>query len=406
VAFQDPTARDPVVEIGRSGRSRKGAIVAVLLLVGLGGGAYVAGRTSNSTGAPTTTTTNSTVAPTTTARSTTTARPTTTTTAVVAAGRGAILPEPTGQRVYAVDQSGDVYRVDLDTGDITHYELNHRFENVAGIAVIGDEALVFDAYDYNVDAGPLYRPGDGHAVTVYTLKPDGSVATIRLEVAAAQRLADPTAGGVWLIGRNADGMPAALVDATGASTVFVNIPPGLNPIGADGGGIVAAGASGTFRVDQGGPRRLTTGSLIGLSAGYLVASTCDDQFRCTVSRTERQTGDIDEIGPIPASLAAGSDVGEVSPDGNAVALLVFGPSEARLVQYDLVSNEITEITTQVFGPRNNVAWTSTGWLVHVEAGVLELTRGAERRDIDVAPGRSSASLVALGVGPAPSANGV
>jgi hypothetical protein len=325
----------------------------------------------------------------------------TTSIAVVAAGSGAVLPEPTGQSVYVADQFGDVYRLDLDTGDITHYELNRRFENVAGIAVVGTGALVFDGFDYSADDGPLYRPGDAHTATIFALKPDGSLDTLRLDVAAAQRLADPAGGGVWLIGRNADGMPAALVDATGASTVFVNLPPGLNPLVADGGGIVATGTSGTFRVDQGGPRQLTTGSLIGLSARYVVASTCDDQFRCTVARTDRRTGDVVQVGPLPETLASGGNVGEVSPDGSAVALLQVGANGARLVRYDLDSGEVNEVSTDVFGPTNKMAWTSTGWLVHASPGVVELTRGDERRNIDFAEGNRSVTVVALAVGPAP-----
>jgi hypothetical protein len=401
VAYRDPPAHDTVVEMGRGGRSRKGAIAAVLLLVGLGGGAYVAGRASDSTGAATTTTTSTTVAPTTTIPPSTTAAPSTTTIAAVAAGSGAVLPEPTGESVYVADQFGDVYRVDLDTGNVTHYRLNRRFENVAGIAAVGTGALVFDRFDYSVDDGPLYRPSGGHAAAIYALKADGSLDPMSLDVAAAQRLPDPGGGGVWLIGRNTEGMPAALVDATGASTVFLNVPPGLNPLVADGGGIIATGTSGTFRVDQGGPLRLTTGSLIGLSARYLVASTCDDQFRCTVSRTDRSTGDVVDVGPLPATLAIGGDVGEVSPDGSAVALLEVGPTGARLVRYDLGTGEVNEVSTDVFGPTNKMAWTSTGWLVHTSPGVIQLTRGDEQRNIEFAGGSRSVTVVALAVGPTP-----
>jgi hypothetical protein len=400
VAYRDLPAHDTVVEMGRGDRSRKGAIAAVLLLLGLAGGAYVAGRASDSTGAATTTTTSTTVAPTTTIAPSTTA-PTTTTIAAVAAGRGAVLPEPTGESVYVADQFGDVYRVDLDTGNVTHYMLNRRFENVAGIAVVGTGAMAFDGFDYSVDDGPLYRPSGGHTAAIFALKSDGSVDPISLDVAAAQRLADPGGGGVWLIGRNTDGMPAALVDATGASTVFINVPPGLNPLVADGGGIIATGTSGTFRVDQGGPLRLTTGSLIGLSARYLVASTCDDQFRCTVSRTDRSTGDVVDVGPLPATLTSGGNVGEVSPDGGAVALLEVGTTGARLVRYDLDTGEVDEVSTDVFGPTNKMAWTSTGWLVHASPGVVQLTRGDEQRNIEFAGGSRSVMVVALAIGPTP-----
>ncbi len=384
-----------------------------MLLVGLGAGAYVAGRSSESTGAGSTTTTSSTAVPTTTttiAKSTTTVRPTTTTTtttaAVIAVGSGALLPEPTGQSVYIADHSGDIYRVDLDTGAITHYDLNYSFQNEIGIAVSAGGALAFDGFDYDTDAGPLYRPGDdGHRATLFRLTPDGSVATIQLEVAASQRLADPGAGGVWLIGRNADGMPAALVDATGASTAFINIPPGLNPIVADRGGIVTSGTSGTFRVDQGGPRRLATGALIGLSARYVVTSSCDEHYRCRVTRTDRENGQVDDLGPTPAALGLSNIPGEVSPDGTAVALLAFGANDAKLVRYDLDTGRVTDITTEVYGPTNHLAWTSTGWLAHVSGGVLELTRGDERRDINVAAGRRDASLAALVIGPAPATAG-
>jgi hypothetical protein len=338
------------------------------------------------------------------ARSTTTA-PSTTTTPVFVAGSGAVLPEPTGQSVYVADESGDMYRVDLDTGAVTHYDLNHSFQNSIGIAALDNGALVFDGFDYDVDAGPLYRPGGGHAATLFQLKPDGTLYTIDLEVAAAQRLADPAAGGAWLIGRNANGMPAALVDATGASTAFITIPTGLNPVVADGGGIVATGTSGAFRVDQGGPRQLTTGTLIGLSARYLVASTCDEQYRCTVSRTDRENGHVDEIGPTPASLGASTMPGAVSPDGNAVALFDF-ETNPRLVSYDLATGEVTEISAEVNTPTDNLAWTSTGWLAHVDTGGLELTRGDQRRSIDVGGGRSAAPLLALAIGPTPPPSGI
>jgi hypothetical protein len=398
-----PFEDDPVIELGGRGRNRNKAVVAVVLLVGLAAGAYVAGRGSKSTGAKPTTTTSPTVVPTTTtiAKATTTVS-STTTTAVVAAGNGPLLPEPTGQSVYAADHSGDVYRVDLDTGAITHYDLNYSFQNEVGLAVTADGALAFDGFDYDIDNGPLYRPGnDGQGTTLFQLKPDGSVATIQLDVAASQRVADTAAGGVWLIGRNADGMPAALVDANGASTAFINIPPGLSPIVADGGGIVASTASGTFRVDQGGPRRLTAGTLIGLSARYLVTSTCDDKYRCTVRRTNRENDQVDDFGPTPGGLGLSNIPGEVSPDGNSVALLSFGANDARLVRYDLDTGEVTEITTEVYGPTSHLAWTSTGWLAHVSAGVLELTRGNERRYVDVAVGPRSASLAALAIGPTP-----
>jgi hypothetical protein len=208
---------------------------------------------------------------------------------------------------------------------------------------------------------------------------------------------------VWLIGKSAKGQPAALVDATGASRAFISIPSGLTPIATDGAAVVAAGRSGTFRIDQGGPVRLTTGSLIGLSAQYLVASTCDDKYRCTVTRTDRLSGEVDDLGPLPTSLRTQAVPGQVSPDGSAVALVKYEPDGAQLVRYEIGTGNVIVIGTQIFGPELITAWTSTGWLARLGDGVVVLTRGDEQRIVDLAGGNLTASLAAIAIGQSPPA---
>jgi hypothetical protein len=378
--------------------------MAVVLIVGLAAGAYVAGRGSESGGVSSPNTTNAVT--TTSVVATTTARAVTTTSAVITVGAGAVLAEPTGLSMYVAATSGEIYRIDLDSGSVTHYEISHEFDNTVGIVAVDDGAVVFDGYDYDADPGALYTQGRfGRGTTLYRLRADGSVDTIHVNVDAWRHLGDTSAGGVWLIGRNANGMPAALVDDTGASQVFISIPTGLTPIATDGGAVVAAGMSGTFRVDQGGPHRLTTGSLIGLSARYLVASTCDDRYRCTVTRTDRLSGEVDDLGPLPASLGASMGMplapGQVSPDGSSVALVQYETDGAKILHYDTRTGDVAVITTQVFGPELNAAWTSTGWFVRLGEGVVVLTRGDEQRTVELLGGQPSTSLAAIAIGPVP-----
>jgi hypothetical protein len=389
--------------MGGTGKGRRGWLVAAVLVVALGGGALVAGHaTDGATSAATTTTrvapTTTTIAPTSTTRSarSTTTGATTTTLAITSTG-GAVLPEPTGESLYTVNASGDVYRVDLDTGFITHSHVDRSFQNPA-VVTVDDGAL---AFNQNSSDGS----GFDETTVMYHIRVDGSVEPITIALPSSARIGVPGIG-VWLSGPSEKGgQTMTLVTANGDIRTTLTLPPGVYGTVPDGDGLVFPSGSGAYRADESGLRRITTGELIALSDRYVVVSECDATYKCSVTRTDRKSGRVNAIGPRPEDLTYVYQLGALSPDGNVIAVAVYGgynspPTESF---YDLRTNTVHAVSGAVLTFPGPQAWTASGWsaLTDNDSNVV-FVRGDEQRAVDL-PSRSNP--LALTVGPTPAGAG-
>ncbi len=397
----EPIGADPLVTMGGGGKGRRGWLLAAALVVALGIGALVAGRaTDGATSAATTTTTTTAAAPTTTVTpsttrptSSTTALTTTTTGAITSTG-GAVLPEPTGQSLYTASATGDVYRVDLDTGAITHSDVGRAFQSPT-IVPFDNGALITSEFT-NSDSGI------DQETVMYFVRVDGTVDRITVRLPSNGRAGAPGFG-VWLYSRlDPLAQTFSLVTANGETALTLTLPPGAQNFVPDGDGIVFMSGSGTYRVDALGIHRIATGELIALSDRYLVTKDCDASYVCAVVRTDRASGQADVIGPPPAGITPSYQSGTVSPDGNFVAILVFGYNEPPTERiYDLGTNTIQDTNGQVsYNYSAAQAWTASGFsAITNDNSTVTFTRGTDNRSV-VLP--STGSLpIAFAIGPTP-----
>jgi hypothetical protein len=399
----EPITTDPLVSMGGGGKRRRGWLVGVALVVTLGVGALVAGHSTDGTtsAASTTTTvgrTTTTRAPSTTRPTTTTPRATTTTAAITSTGE-AVLPEPTGESLYAASATGDVYRVDLDTGTITHSDVGRAFQG-AIIVPLDNGALVVNQYS-NGDTGI-----DKETV-MYHVRVDGTVEPITIALPSNGRAAAPGIG-IWLYGLPEEtGQTFTLITAEGETAATLTLPPGALTFVPDGDGIAFLSGSGIYRTDAQGIRRIAAGELIALSDRYVVTKDCDASYVCTVIRTDRTSGQVDVIGPPPNGLNPSYQFGKLSPDGRMVALLIFGfntPPVERI--YNLDTDTVQGTTSQVsFSLAETQAWTTSGWsaLTRDNSNIV-FVRGDDTRSVALP---SDASLpIAFAVGPTPIGAGI
>lgn len=395
----EPLGGDPVITIGGAGKGRRGWLVAGVLVVALGGGALLAGHaTDGATSAATTTSTvartTTTIAPTATTRPSrsTTSRATTTTLAITITG-GAVLPEPTGQSLYTVNASGDVYRIDLDTGLITHSYVDRSFQSPK-VVTLDDGALVFD----ESSAGGT---GFDDQTVMYHVGVDGSVETITIALPTSARLGAPGVG-VWLYGPpERGGQKMTLVASNGDVLQTLTLPPGVYGTTADGDGLVFPSGSGAYRANENGLQRIAAGELIALSDRYAVATECDETYQCSVIRTDRKSGHADNIGPRPEELTYVYQLGALSPDGNVIAVIVYRGFNSPPTQgfYDLRTNTVNPIPDTVLSSPGPQAWTASGWsaIADNDSNVV-FVRGNELQAVDL-PSRSNP--MALTIGPTP-----
>jgi hypothetical protein len=391
----EPPGLDALVTVGGSGKRRRGWLVAAVLVVVLAGGALVAGRANDeaTTAPPTTPAAASTsTAPATTRPPPTSAAPSTTSPAITNTG-GPVLPEPTGESLYSINATGDLYRVDLDTGIVTHADIGRVFQN-ATVVALDDGAVVIEQFS-NSDTGV------DRETVMFRVRADGSVTPVSVPLPSAGRIGAPGVG-AWLFGLpDPAGQSATLVTADGDRAVTLTVPPGAEGFVADGDGIAFRSASGTYRIDTDGIRRIATGELIALSDRFVVANECDAAFRCTVTRADRASGQVDTIGGRPDHLSPFYQPGRLSPDGRSVAVEVYAPSSAPTEQiYDLDTNTVHDISGADLIMTGPQAWTVSGWSAFSDNNSdLVFVRGAERRSFNL-PGRRSSPLV-LAVGPTP-----
>jgi hypothetical protein len=407
----EPIGGDPLVTLGgggSGGKPRRGWLLAAVLVVALGVGALVAGRATDSasTGATTTTTvapTTTATPPTTRATRSTTPQTTTTTQAITSTG-GAVLPEPTGESLYTINATGDVYRVDLDTGSITHSSVGRAFQNAAIIAV-DNGALVVNQYS-NSDTG--FDP----QTVMFHVRVDGSTEQVTVSLPSAGRMGAPGLG-VWLYGLvGPTGQIATLVNAAGETVVKITLPPGAQGFQPDGNGLAFVSASGIYRIDGQGVSRIATGELIALSAGFIVVSNCDATFQCTVTRTDRNSGHVDTIGPRPDGLGPFYQSGTLSPDGGMVSVLVYGnnaPPTMRI--YDLTTNTVQETISgydPVFAFPGAQLWTASGWSASIDnrsdVSDVVFARGADAHSVRLPS--SGPGPLAVAIGPTPLGAGI
>jgi hypothetical protein len=389
---------DPLVVMSHR-RTGRGAAAAIAVVAALGTAAFVVGRGRNTaTSSPTTTPI---PAPTRTTAAVTTSNPTvtvgaTTTTLALTVAGPPVLPEPTGQSVYTVNPIGDVYRLDVDTGILTHTDVGRTFQ-VAGIVAVSDGAMVFDrhAADNGDDSTVLYHV---HA--------DGSFdpVTVTIGRPVFGRMAAPDIPGIWLFSRSDTSSSLATLWAFDGGEQTTLVLPDSNSGGTypDGDGIITVTTFGTYRVSLDGSRRLGRGSPIAISDRFLVMEDCDDRFHCAVSRTDRSTGHVDAFAVPPATVSAayGAVSGAVSPDGHLISVVTTSPDAAlRLGVYDLGAGRAEPVSTTANAFYLS-AWTATNWLIFIDGGpVLVLTQGSDIHSIGLP---RSPTPIALVLGPTPS----
>jgi hypothetical protein len=399
----EPIGGDPLVTIGGGGtKRRRGWLLAAVLVVTLGVGALIAGRaTDDATSAPSTTTTvrpTTTSPPTTRSTRSTTPRATTTTQAITRIG-APVLPEPTGESLYTINATGDVYRVDLDTGLTTHSKVGRAFQDAAVVA-LDNGALVLNLF-------PNSDSGIDRETVMYHVRVDGSVEEVTVPVPSAGRMGAPGIG-VWLYNMVDTTQTATLVTAEGETVVSLTMPAGAQSFIPDGDGIAFLSGSGIYRIDQQGIRRIATGELIAMSARFMVVSNCDDAYRCTVTRVDRTSGQIDAIGERPGGLSPYYQSGSLSPDGTMVSMLVYGnTTPPRIHIYDLTTNTVQVTGTGDFGMQGTQAWTTSGWSASVDGDSdVVLVRGGDTRSVDLPSSRSGPGPLAIAVGPTPLGAGI
>lgn len=254
---------------------------------------------------------------------------------------------------------GTFTRIEMATGRTTQTALTPASDgmNQSMIIDLGDRALV----------QPLYG-GSGQVVA-----DDGSVAGAAGRFPATG-LVMPALGTdrLW-VSRAIDGtnrldlltLQGDVVD--GAS---VDLPLDIYPDAAtsDGGlALLVQGTDGSYRVESGRFRRITTGLLLARSAQGWLVQECDVDHQCALYFIDRDSGRRRSLGPALDGPIAGS----IAPDGRRAVAFLSNRAGMSAVCIDLSTGARTEVASDSdiaiyssFTAMGNAAWSpDSRWVV-------------------------------------------
>lgn len=275
-------------------------------------------------------------APSTSDRSTTTtARPRATTTSTTE------VPVPllpgSGVQLVVSGRPGRAHLIDLDTGVTSDIEL-------------GTFAEVFDLLP--VRGGVVAMLSGG---VTYLPLPSGEP----VPLGEANQVLPGGPAAVWLV-RGDDPYEltgrAQLVDLRGNALTGLVQPPSGWIVGTWARGLIVQAGGRIYAVDLAGEvTPLATGEVLGVSEGWILARTCDEEATCGLvvwdadrrREQEVRTTPEDRLGYFGASVV-------VEPGGDRAALLSYGPEGTTLSIVDLSGGP--PITVDEIGELSDVAW--------------------------------------------------
>jgi hypothetical protein len=156
-------------------------------------------------------------------------------------------------------------------------------------------------------------------------------------------------------------------DGTPVPGSSITLPSDLVPgsVRSDGGlAVILAGAHGTYRVDRGSIRRITTGTVVGRGEEGWVVNECDDAHRCSLALVDRRTS---ARRPLGRALDGQDQTGSVAPDGRHVFLSETADGSQRSLLVDLATGHrdpLPGIVGSGAGAAPEVAWSpDSHWVV-------------------------------------------
>ena len=263
---------------------------------------------------------------------------------------GPMLPAPSGLRLVGLTARGDLFDIDLDTGEMTTTD-------VSGVS--GGQATIIAGEDWTYvqrwDVNSSFLVERGQLPVDVTSTPDMSNGVFR----------GPEPGPLWTLRSDQmtgriEGME--LVSLDGAALGRTIDLQGWWPMQSDlAGGVLVQAGGGVYTVSEAGARRVADGEIAGAGLNHLLVRECDDALACGLFVVDRQSGERRQVPDVRVDGLtqywgwSGTDAASVSPDGTAAIL--FGldggrPNAALLATDSGVSVELTSM--------NNGAW-SVAW---------------------------------------------
>lgn len=251
-------------------------------------------------------------------------------------------------------RAGALERVEMASGRVT----------TTTLAVSPDPNTAYTVVPFRGRA--LVTPLRGEHVPAYVVEDDGSQRPSPLPPGVAVGV--PGTERLWVMPidwseagrvaqRTLDGRPVAGPVLTVPEDVF------LGEVRSDGSdGLLVESVDGTYRLTQSGLRRVTTGTVLGVTAGGWLVNECDADHRCGLAFVEAGTWHRRPLGPALAHPAAGS----IDPTGRRAVVVDGGPEGSLVLLLDLRNG-----ARRSLGPRSpvdsgliGVVWSPDGrWCV-------------------------------------------
>ena len=261
---------------------------------------------------------------------------------------------PTHTVLYAVTDTGNVSRIDLDAGSISQRRLRNARSD--------SPVRVFGA------AGAAVVASNGQTVAVH----DGATGLVARFDSGATAFPAATAGELWLVEplgggrlqverRRADGTPVGVMLTVDGGSV----------LGDDGtGALLVRMTDGVYRYTDDGahPALFSADPVVAWTAASVVVEACNDGAHCTWRAVDRASGGQRVLGPAPASGRVLG--GELSADGTHLAYVtgIGGPNRPSLEVLDVTSGARTVIDhtaalVPAQGSWQGLVWSADGqWL--------------------------------------------